>query len=62
MSGSAQGVSANSIFRINKKELALLFTKKNLKLPVNEGEIKISLNVLKDMGYSYGLCQLLCSD
>jgi hypothetical protein len=53
---SVQGVSANSIFRVSKKDLALLFSKKNLKLPDNAGEKRTALNVLKDMGYSYGLC------
>lgn len=56
MGTNAQGVSANSIFRVSKKDLALLFSKKNLKLPDNAGEKRTALNVLKDMGYSYGLC------
>jgi hypothetical protein len=33
-----------------------------MKLPDNEGECRISLNVLRDCGYNYGLCRLLNSD
>lgn len=31
-------------------------------MPDNEGEIKVSLNILKAIGYKQGLCQLLNSD
>jgi|APSaa5957512535_1039671.scaffolds.fasta_scaffold291842_1 hypothetical protein len=53
---SVNGISPNSIFRISKKDLMLMFAQKNLKMPDNQGEIKTSLNILKDIGYSYGLC------
>ncbi len=36
-----------------------MFEKKNLAMPDNQGETKISLNILKDIGYQKGLCQLL---
>jgi len=31
-------------------------------MPDNEGEIKVSLSILKAIGYKHGLCQLLNSD
>jgi hypothetical protein len=42
--------------------LSFIFKKKNLEKPVNEGESRIALNILKDCGYNRGLCQLLVSD
>jgi len=35
---------------------------KNTKKPINEGECRISLNILKDCGYNSGLCALLNTD
>jgi hypothetical protein len=55
-------IHPSSIFRISKKDLRLMFTKKNLLMPDNEGEIKVSLNILKACGYKRGLCQLLSTD
>jgi len=42
--------------------LNLLFDKKHLRKPDNEGEVKISLEILKSCGYNDGLCKLLNSD
>ena len=53
--------SANKIFKLDKQILSLMFDKKNVSMPVNEGEIKTSLNILKDMGYNKGLCQHLAT-
>jgi hypothetical protein len=39
-----------------------LFKKKNIKQPVNEGECRLSLNILKECGYTQGLCDLLSTD
>ena len=47
------------IFRIRKEDLTLFFEKKNLKQPDNQGECRVSLNILKDCGYNRGLCRLL---
>tara|TARA_B110000305_G_C18785993_1_gene336112 strand:- start:195 stop:383 length:189 start_codon:yes stop_codon:yes gene_type:complete len=33
-----------------------------MKKPDNEGEARISLNILKDVNYNAGLCKRLCSD
>lgn len=35
------------------------FKKKNMKQPDNQGECRISLNILRDCGYNQGLCRLL---
>jgi len=51
-----------SIFRISKDDLKMFFLKKNVKQPDNQGESRISLNILKDCGYNQGLCVLLNSD
>ena len=40
----------------------MLFTKKNMAKPDNEGECRVSLNILKECGYNFGLCRLLNSD
>lgn len=44
------------ILRLGKEELIQFFNKKNLKMPDNEGESRISLNMLKECGYNDGLC------
>jgi len=44
------------------EDLALFFEKRNLRMPDNEGESRISLTILKECGYNQGLCQLLVSD
>ena len=51
-----------SIFQITKEELKMFFEKKNMKKPDNEGEARISLNMLKDVNYNAGLCRRLSSD
>jgi len=51
-----------SIFRIKKDELSMFFEKRNIKKPDNEGETRISLQILRDCGYNPGLCRLLNSD
>jgi len=40
----------------------MLFEKKNVKKPDNEGECRVSLNILRDCGYNFGLCRLLNSN
>jgi hypothetical protein len=55
-------ISNKSIFRITKEDLTLFFDRKNVKLPDNKGECRVSLNILKDCGYNKGLCRLLNSD
>jgi hypothetical protein len=39
-----------------------LFQKKNIKQPDNEGECRISLNILRECGYNAGICELLSTD
>lgn len=51
-----------NIFRLKKEDLTLFFDKSNIKLPDNQGESRISLNILKDCGYNHGLCKLLNTD
>ena len=55
-------VTNKSIFRLTKEDLMMFFLKRNVKLPDNLGECRISLNILKDCGYNHGLCVLLNSD
>jgi hypothetical protein len=55
-------VTQKSIFRITKDELQMFFEKKNIKRPDNQGECRISLNILKECGYNRGLCRLLDTD
>jgi hypothetical protein len=45
-------IHPSSIFRITKKDLTLMFSKSNLSMPDNQGEIKVSLNILKAVGYN----------
>ena len=40
----------------------LFFKKNNLRMPDNEGEARMSLNILRNVGYNEGLCQLLVSE
>lgn len=53
---------ANTIFRINREDLGLFFDQKNLKKPINYGESRMSLNILKECGYNGGMAQLLVTD
>lgn len=39
-----------------------MFDQRNLALPLNKGEARQSLNILKECGYAEGLCNLLCTD
>ena len=55
-------IRKKSIFRISKDDLTLFFSKKRLRRPANEGECRISLNILKDCGYGHGLCNLLSTN
>lgn len=50
------------IFRITSEDLNLLFDKKNLAVPPNQGEARQSLNILRECGYDSGLTQLLVSN
>ena len=45
--------------RIPAEDLQLFFEKWNLKKPDNEGECMMSLNILKECGYTAGLCEHL---
>ena len=51
-----------SIFKMTAQELTLFFNKDNTKLPDNEGECRITLNILKKCGYNQGLCAHLNTD
>ena len=51
-----------NIFRLTKEDLTLFFEKKNIARPDNQGECRISLNILKECGYNNGLCKLLSTD
>lgn len=53
---------SKSIFQITTEELKLFFEKKNMKKPDNDGEARISLNILREVNYNPGLCRRLCSD
>jgi hypothetical protein len=50
-----------SIFKLTAKDLELFFNKEHTKLPDNEGECRITLNILKACGYNEGLCAHLCT-
>ena len=50
------------IFRISKEDLTLFFERKNLRMPDNKGECRVSLNILKACGFNDGLSRLLGSD
>ena len=47
--------SVKRIFRITSDDLVMLFNKRNLMLPDNDGESRQSLNMLRDCGYNEGL-------
>ena len=47
---------------MSAKDLNLMFDQRNLALPENKGEVRQSLNILKECGYVDGLCNLLCTD
>ena len=57
-----KSLNNKDVFRLTKDDLMLFFEKKNIKKPVNEGECRVSLNILRDCGYHQGLCQLLNTD
>lgn len=40
----------------------MFFESKNTKLPDNKGEARMSLNILKECGYTNGLCSCLSTD
>jgi hypothetical protein len=44
---------------VTPKDLNVLFDRKNKKEPANQGEVRQTLNLLKECGYHTGLCQLL---
>jgi hypothetical protein len=48
--------SVAEIFRLDVAQLNMFFNKRNLKMPDNEGEERISLLMLKECGYNDGLC------
>ena len=52
----------HNIFRLTNEELKLFFDKNNIQKPDNEGESRVSLNILRDCGYNHGLCRLLNTD
>jgi hypothetical protein len=51
-----------NIFRVTIDDLNLFFARKNLSKPVNDGQTRVSLDILKECGYIDGLCQLLDTD
>lgn len=51
-----------SIFKVTAKELELFFNKENTKPPDNDGECRVTLNILKNCGYNSGLCAHLNTD
>lgn len=55
-------IGNKSIFKLRPDDLTLLFKKKHIKMPVNKGESRISLNILKKCGYNQGICDLLGTD
>ena len=55
-------VLSQAIMKIPVEDLQLFFERRNLKKPDNEGECRISLNILRDCGYAKGLCQHLGTD
>lgn len=61
MTKQLEQTSVKNIFRVSPQNLAMFFEKKNMKVPDNKGEIKTSLEILKECGYNEGLCQLLVS-
>ena len=59
---TAAEIGVNTILRLKKSELKLFFKKSNHKKPDNEGERRISLDILRDCGYARGLCDHLSSN
>lgn len=55
-------LTSKHIFRLRRQDLNMFFEKKNMKEPDNDGECRVSLNILKDCGYNMGLCRLLNTD
>lgn len=53
---------SKNIFRLARDDLTLFFDKRNVRMPDNEGECRIALNIIRDCGYTDGLCQLLNTD
>jgi hypothetical protein len=62
LAGYIKKKSVEHILRLDKDELDRFFDKKNLAMPDNEGEERISLQMLAECGYNDGICQLLASD
>ena len=58
----ASQTSSKHIFRLRADDLTLFFDKRNVREPDNQGECRVALNVLRDCGYSAGLCALLSTD
>jgi len=54
--------SVKDIFRISSADLALFFDSKNMEKPLNQGECRKSLDLLRDCGYIDGLLNLLSTD
>ena len=57
-----QVLTSKNIFRLSRDDLTLFFEKKNIRKPDNYGESRTSLNILRDCGYSHGLCRLVNTD
>jgi hypothetical protein len=55
-------ISYKHYFKISKEDLTLFHNRKRVRVPDNEGECRVSLNILKDCGYNEGLCRLLNTD
>lgn len=56
---NAASIGVKTILRMKISELKLFFKKSNHKKPDNEGECRLSLNILRDCGYARGLCEHL---
>jgi hypothetical protein len=55
-------ISNKNIFKLSRNDLIMFFESKNTKLPDNKGEARMSLNILKECGYTNGLCSCLSTD
>ena len=52
-------LTSKHIFKLRRADLCLFFTKKHLRMPDNEGEVRTALTILRDCGYNEGVCKLL---
>lgn len=55
------GKQFKDIFRVTGQDMKMFFERANLKLPANQGESRVALNILKETKYVEGLAQFLDS-